>query len=439
MPNLFHCPQGHCWEDEIGADAPTTDRSLERTGPVCPVCGRTPEMDLPVLPGYEVLHCLGGGSMGQVFKARHLRLDRIVALKVIRPALVANPDALQRFHREAQAAARLSHPNVVGVYDAAEANGIHYLSMEYVEGVNLATWVQELGPMPYGQACDYVRQAALGLQHAHERGLVHRDIKPANLLLAAQGAVAKVVDMGLARLKPGGPTGQPVGELTHEGAIMGTPAYLAPEQARDARTADIRADLYSLGCTLYYLLSGRVPFPGASLAEIILKHQSEQPEPLSQSRPEVPEGVQAIVTKLLAKRPEDRYPTPGELAEALAPFCVLNPSNPAAGRQQRARLLGLPQGRWLVGAAVTAIALAILGLLAWHPWRRAETNGAPLEPSLSQPAALAGSGSEAGRGPKNAEECLRRGRAFCDKNEYDRAIADLDHAIQLDPKSAEAY
>jgi WD40 repeat protein/tRNA A-37 threonylcarbamoyl transferase component Bud32 len=277
---------------------------------------------------YVLLDRLGEGGMGQVFKARHRHMHRVVALKVIRKDRLKSPEAVQRFYQEVQAAAHLSHPNIVLAYDADQAGNTHYLSMEFVDGHDLARTVKERGPLPVAVACDYVRQAALGLQHAHERGMVHRDIKPHNLLVAAappaergspRWGVVKILDMGLARLQQG--LGDQEHGLTQTGAVIGTPDFLAPEQALNSRAADIRSDLYSLGCTLYFLLAGRAPFHADSLTQLLLKHQMEEPAPLEQLRPDVPPGVLAIVNALLAKRPEDRIQTPAELAAALEPFC----------------------------------------------------------------------------------------------------------------------
>jgi tRNA A-37 threonylcarbamoyl transferase component Bud32 len=242
---------------------------------------------------YVLLERLGAGGMGQVFKARHVLMRRLVALKVIRKDHLADPEIVSRFHREIRAVAQLAHPNIVLAHDAGQVGDTHFLVMEYVEGTDLARLVKKHGPLPVARACAYVRQAALGLQHAHERGLVHRDIKPANLLLAtAPGeAVVKVLDLGLARLSHGGE--QTVGELTQEGAVMGTPDFIAPEQAEESRGVDIRADVYSLGCTLYYLLTGRVPFPGGTLLQKLRRHQNEQPAPVTTLRPEVPAQVAA--------------------------------------------------------------------------------------------------------------------------------------------------
>lgn len=270
-----------------------------------------------VLGSYVLLERLGEGGMGLVFKARHVKLGRIVALKLVRKERLANVEAVRRFHREIQAAAKLNHPNIVLAFDADEAAGSHFFAMEFVEGSDLARLVKEGGPLPVANACAYIHQAALGLQHAHERGMVHRDIKPSNLMLTKHGSV-KLLDMGLARLSNA--DGEGVGglTLTQENSVMGTPDYVAPEQTRNAHTADIRADLYSLGCSFYYLLTGRVPFPGSSLGEKLVKHQLDEAPPVESLRPDVPAPVAAVVRKLMAKRPEERYQTPAELAAALA-------------------------------------------------------------------------------------------------------------------------
>jgi serine/threonine protein kinase/WD40 repeat protein len=270
---------------------------------------------------YVVLDRLGEGGMGQVFKARHQHMQRVVALKLIRKEKLANEEAVKRFYREVQAAAQLQHANIVVAYDAGPAGNTHYFAMEYIEGSDLARLIRDAGPLPSGQACDYVRQAALGLQHAHERGMVHRDIKPANLFVswdAAGTAVVKILDMGLARIQA---AGEGEKALTQTGQVMGTPDYLAPEQAINARSADIRSDLYSLGCTLYYLLAGRPPFSGDSLAQVLLKHQMAEPEAPAGGWGEIPAEVRKVLNKLLAKEPSQRYQTPQELVAALGPLC----------------------------------------------------------------------------------------------------------------------
>jgi serine/threonine protein kinase len=286
-----------------------------------------------LLGSYILLERLGAGGMGQVFKARNWKLGRVVAVKLIRKERLDNPDAVRRFEREVRAAAALDHPNIVRAYDADRIGGTHLLVMEYVEGgIDLARLVQQQGPLPVPRACACVRQAALGLQHACERGLVHRDVKPQNLLLTADGWVVKVLDMGLARLDRPAADDEKSSTMTQEGTVMGTPDYIAPEQALESHAVDIRADLYSLGCTFYYLLTGRVPFPGGSLFQKVNRHQFEAPEPVERFRPEVPPVVAAVVRKLMAKRPEDRYQTPAELAEALA---VVPPVFPHAGDDSR--------------------------------------------------------------------------------------------------------
>jgi serine/threonine-protein kinase len=286
--------------------------------------------DLIIGP-YVLLDRIGEGGMGQVFKARHRHMNRLVALKLIRKERLSNPAAVRRFFQEVQAAAHLSHPNIVIAFDAGLAGQTPFFAMEYVEGIDLGRLLKESGPLPVPQACDYIRQAAVGLQHAHERGLVHRDIKPHNLLVtrptssgetgtttAGGGAVVKILDMGLARLQ--GPTDGESG-VTKDGVVIGTPDYLAPEQAANARTVDIRSDLYSLGCTFYHLLTGRPPFRGTTVMEVLIQHQMEPPAPIEAMRSDVPPAVAQIVARLLLKKPEARFQTPAELAAALAPYC----------------------------------------------------------------------------------------------------------------------
>jgi serine/threonine protein kinase/WD40 repeat protein len=286
--------------------------------------------DLRIGP-YLLLDRLGEGGMGIVYKAQHQHMNRVVALKVIRKQRLSNPRAVERFYREVAAAGQLHHPNIVLAYDAGEADGTHFLSMELVDGQDLHRMIREAGPLPLAQACDYIRQAALGLQHAHSRGLVHRDIKPQNLLVAAapsseqtademaKWGTVKILDMGLARWQQA-MADQERG-LTREGVVLGTAAFMAPEQARDAHTADGRSDLYSLGCTFYYLLTGQTPFQSESLTELLLKHQMEEVVPIETLRPEVPAEVRKVLQALLAKRPKERMQTPAELVAALEPFC----------------------------------------------------------------------------------------------------------------------
>ena len=332
------------------------------------------------LGSYVLLEPLGEGGMGQVFKARQRKLGRTDAVKVVRAERLGSPDALQRFGREVRAAAALSHPNVVHAFDAGVDGGRHYFAMELLPGCDLSHLVKDKGPLPFAKACELIRQAALGLQHAHERGLVHRDVKPSNLWLTPQGVV-KVLDLGLARLTRHSDGTE--GTLTADGAVMGTPDYIAPEQARQSHTVDARADLYSLGCTLYYLLAGRPPFAVGPLAAKLAAHLFDEPPALQEVRPGTPPSVAAVVRKLTAKKPEDRYQTAAEAAAALtrvraelaagaeaptvegavaaAPLAAKLEAPTVVGRQRTPRKGGRT---WLNGAIVGLLVTGMAGL-AW--------------------------------------------------------------------------
>ena len=237
--------------------------------------------------------------MGLVFKGRHRRMGRTVAIKVIRKEHIAHADALRRFQREMQAIASMSHPNIVMAYDGDQVGDTHFFAMEFVDGTELGSLLKKHGPSPIPTACDYVRQVALGLQHAHEKGMVHRDIKPSNLLVTRPapdssspwGPVVKLLDLGVARLHepPGGV--ESISALTKEGRVVGTPDFMAPEQAANSAKADIRSDIYSLGCTFYCMLAAQVPFPGGTPMEKLLKHRVDQPPPVESYRPDVPPAV----------------------------------------------------------------------------------------------------------------------------------------------------
>jgi predicted Ser/Thr protein kinase len=305
------------------AGATATPPPLPEAATIVPAA--TPAGDATAIPTeladhsrYRLIEVLGSGGMGCVYRAEHRLMERPVALKVISRELTRDPAAVERFRREVKTAARLSHPNIVTAHDAEQANDLHFLVMEYVEGVSLDRLVEQRGRLPVAQACEYVRQAALGLQHAHERGMVHRDIKPQNLMLTPQGQV-KVLDFGLARFVS---DSQPTGPLTKLGSIMGTPDYISPEQANDSRTADIRGDIYSLGCTLYYLLTARVPFPDGSLLQKLMAHVEKQPQPITELRGDLPDGLVSVLNRMMAKDPARRYQSPGEAAQALLPFTL---------------------------------------------------------------------------------------------------------------------
>jgi hypothetical protein len=301
---------------------------------------------------YHVGRLLGVGGMGSVFEAEHRVMRRPVAVKVINRAYTANPAAVERFRREVQAAARLAHPNIVTAHDAEQAGDLHFLVMELVDGKSLACVLKERGPLPIREACAYVRQAALGLQHAHEKGMVHRDVKPDNLMLTPDGTV-KVLDFGLAALTAKGGSGG----LTEANVIMGTPDYMAPEQAEDSHKADIRADVYSLGCTLYHLLTGNIPYPADTSLRKVLAHRDRPVPSLRAVRPEVPKGLETVLARLLAKKPADRYQTPGEVAAALAPFAQPAPDLPRKPRRRLGALLAalLVAAGTLAGATIYRI------------------------------------------------------------------------------------
>jgi serine/threonine protein kinase len=303
-----------------------------------------------VLGNYELLAPLGAGGMGRVYKARHRRMNRVVALKVLAPELLRAPGARERFRREAEAAARLHHPNVVAAFDAGEADGRDFLVLEYAEGRTLADLVRAEGPLPMRRALDYVAQAARGLAYAHAAGVVHRDVKPANLLVDAVGVV-KVLDLGLARLRLPDADAADNG-LTADGAVMGTAAYMAPEQAADTSQADARSDVYGLGCCLFFLLTGRPPFEGKTALQTLFAHREAPIPSLRAARPDCPPAVDALFHRMVAKRPEERRPS---MAAALAELERLTPA--AVPRPVRRR-----KAWWAAAAAAVLLAGA---LTAW--------------------------------------------------------------------------
>jgi formylglycine-generating enzyme required for sulfatase activity/serine/threonine protein kinase len=270
-------------------------------------------------PDYEIIRELGRGGMGVVYLAQNKLMGRTEVLKVVGGHLINRPGVLERFQREIRSAANLHHPNIVTAYAALRTGESLVFAMEYVEGYDLAQLVRGKGPLQVAHACNFAHQAALGLQYAHEKGMVHRDIKPSNLMVAREGKkpVVKVLDFGLAKVTSEGQTDS---GLTRQGQMLGTPDFSAPEQIRDAQSADIRADVYSLGCTFYYLLTGGPPFQGDSLWDLYQAHFSMDATPLNLVRPEVPVEVAAIVAKMMAKEPGRRFQEPKEVAQALKPF-----------------------------------------------------------------------------------------------------------------------
>jgi tRNA A-37 threonylcarbamoyl transferase component Bud32 len=309
-------PGGTPLPDPVAAGGPPAASSATGGPPVA----TSPAPDLPPElvnhPRYQILRELGRGGMGVVYQARQTAMDRSVVIKVISQALLEHPDAVERFRREVKAAARLAHPNIVTAHDAEQAGNLHMLVMEFVPGRTLAEVLHQQGPLPVAHACHYVRQAALGLQHAFEQGMVHRDVKPHNLMLTPKGQV-KILDFGLAKVASECGKGR---GLTSVNVYMGTPEYSAPEQATDARSADVRADIYSLGCTLYCLLAGRPPFQEETEVDTLMAHLKREPTPLPELRPEVPAALWAVVARILAKDPGRRYQQPAQVAQALLPF-----------------------------------------------------------------------------------------------------------------------
>ncbi len=265
---------------------------------------------------YKVLEKLGSGGMGQVFLCEHKLMRRRVAVKVLPTAKAADPSSLDRFYREARAVAALDHQNIVRAYDIDQDENLHFLVMEYVDGSSLQDMVRKTGKMDVTRTCHYIYWSAIGLQHAHASGLYHRDIKPGNILVDRTGVV-KILDLGLARFFN---DDQDLLTKKYDESVLGTADYLAPEQAIDSHTVDGRADIYSLGATFYFLLTGNPPFAEGSVAQKLLWHQTRNPKPIREVRPEVPADIAAILEKMMAKKPEDRYETPEKLAEALLPF-----------------------------------------------------------------------------------------------------------------------
>jgi len=347
-----------------------------------------------VLGQYVIRERLGEGGNGQVFKARHRAMQRDVAVKVLRRELLTDAEVVGRFHREIEVVSQISHVNIVHAYDAGPIGSSLVLAMEFIEGSDLDRLVRQAGPLSVPEAVDFIRQAAIGLQHAHERGLVHRDIKPANLLVTQpksvpisqrstvrmsvtlddQGAanlpygLIKILDLGLARLQEAAPDSRSANLTLVSGpsVMQGTPDYMAPEQALDFHAADIRADIYSLGCTLFFLLTGRPPFAGASLAQKLLKHQQAEPPAVEKIRADIPPALVGVLGKMLAKQPADRFQTPGDVARALTGLLA---SDSAPRRRRGAGILAGPRLAWRairqrrrLGLAVAGVLLAALAL-----------------------------------------------------------------------------
>jgi eukaryotic-like serine/threonine-protein kinase len=340
-----------------------------------------------IMPGdhlghFELLGYVGGGGMGRVFRASDTRLARIVALKVLSPEQAADPETVQRFQNEAQSAARLDHDNIARVHYVGEDRGIHFIAFEFVEGVNIRVLVEQRGPLPLAEAVSYTLQVAEALSHADARNVVHRDIKPSNVIITPDGR-AKLIDMGLARLRQ---LDSAAADLTASGVTLGTFDYISPEQARDPRNADTRSDIYSLGCTFFFMLTGRPPFLEGTVLQKLLQHQSEEPPDVAQFRPDLPEEANAILQKMLAKSPEDRYGNAGELAVdllAISDRLGLQPLMP--GNRSWPVLVEAPPSFWRrhlpwIGAIATFL-LIVLALQAFWTFTASRSDG-PKTPYL---------------------------------------------------------
>jgi serine/threonine-protein kinase len=294
-----------------------TDETLEASSPTVPmpVASRALERGQVLADRYEILGTLGKGGMGVVYRARDRQLDEVVALKLLRTeALASEPTLLERFKQEIKLARRITHRNVLRTHDFGEANGVPFISMEYLEGVTLKELVRNRGALPLGVALSFAKQMCHGLDAAHAQGVVHRDIKPHNMLILPESGELKIMDFGIAR--PSRLGGQDAG-LTSAGTVMGTPDYMSPEQAQ-GRPADFRSDIYSIGVVLFEALTGRLPFGGQTMTQIIIAH-IQQPPPRPRSiNPRLPQGLEVAVLRCLQKDPERRWQSVSELAEALS-------------------------------------------------------------------------------------------------------------------------
>jgi serine/threonine-protein kinase len=338
-----------------------------------------------LLAPYVLQDKISESVMGDVFKARHQHMRRVVVLQVIRADLLKTPGAVERFYQEVQAASQLSHPNIVASYDAGPVGQTHFFAMEYVEGIDLERLVHQHGPLPVNQACDLVRQTALGLQHAGERGLRHHDLKPANLLVS-EGLVSahkatdsttastllKIRNLGLTVIRQ--PTKHSrLGDRAPGATAFSSADYIAPERAASGELGDIRAELYSLGCCLHFLLAGQVPFPGGGVADKHRAHQELQPAAITSLRADVSPEVAGLLRRLMAKRPEDRYQTPAQVAAAVQALPAPAHANttPAAALSSWGQRRAAEQQRrrhWIrAGTAVLGVGLIVFfGLLFWQ-------------------------------------------------------------------------
>ena len=367
----------------ISSRPPVPGLSLGRGAPPLLESGGLVEGDR--LGQFLLQKFVGGGGMGIVFRALDTTLNREVAVKVLSRDQSADDETLRRFRNEAQSAARLDHDNIARVHYVGEDRGVHYIVFEFIEGVNIRDLVDQKGPLALDQAISYTYQIAEALEHASQRAVIHRDIKPSNVLITPDGK-AKLVDMGLARLHQ---LAHAANDLTASGVTLGTFDYISPEQARDPRSADVRSDMYSLGCSFFYMLTGRPPFPDGTVLQKLLQHQADHPPDPRGVRPELPAEVARILARLLAKNPAQRYQQPGELIHELAAlgdrlgmqlrsprtaWVPPRPSGPIARWQHH-----LP---WVVPMA--ALLLIVVGLDFYWSSGSPEIAGPLLTPTITQ-------------------------------------------------------
>jgi serine/threonine protein kinase len=354
------------------------------------------------LEGQQLDHVLleqyvGGGGMGAVFRAWDTELHRVVAVKVLSTMQGGDEESQRRFQTEARSAARLDHPNIARVHYVGEDRGIRYIVFEYIDGANVRDIVYANGPLPLADAVNFTLQIANALTHAWEREVVHRDIKPSNILITPDG-LAKLVDMGLARLEQLDDT---VNDETATGVTLGTFDYISPEQARNPRDADTRSDIYSLGCTLFYMLAGQPPFRDGTVLQKLLQHQGEPAPDVRQFRPDVPDSLAGVLTTMLAKLPEDRFQTPSALSAALAGctdqlgLAPVQVALPAYWTNWASR--PVPIGRHTAWIVTSVLLLAgVLALALW--WNHEATP--PSFSELQIPRRAAAAGDENGRLPE---------------------------------------
>jgi serine/threonine protein kinase len=317
------------------------------------------QIDNFFLNDYKILDRIGMGRMAGIYKAIH-RLGTVVAVKVLPPSKAKNLEMFSRFQREARMSLKLKHPHVVRTFQVGECRGLHYIVMEYLEGDTMEETIKKRVKLPPVEACRLIHQALLGLHHIHDQGMVHRDLKPPNLMLvptpradSTLNSNVKLLDIGLGKMmfEEDMPPGIEQVQLTTDGAMLGTPEYMAPEQAKHAHSADIRADIYTLGCVLYHALAGQSPFHDINIVRMMVRHATEMPKPLREFNPQVPDGLQQIVNFMLQKDPAQRYQTPDRAAQALKMFLA---SATEAARPLEAEPQMQPYLNWLQTQPVPA-------------------------------------------------------------------------------------